>query len=95
MARKLLFVIKDEKVGGYSPLNEALNKMDLLRILDMTVKSSPQLMLVKYPADYSVWIVAEWDNQSGQIFPLFEMEYLCHFTQVVGVAEEETKNESK
>lgn len=54
----------DNKAGIYSSPILYRSKADFIRNIQ-TVAKEPQSMLHKHPADYELYIMAEWDENNG------------------------------
>lgn len=68
-----LFTIRDGKGQHYFTPQVFRNKGDAIRALQIQVKN-PESMLSKFPLDYSLHEIGEWDELTGQIIPYSSME---------------------
>lgn len=80
---KLIFVIKDEKVGGYGVPVFSPSLPSLMRDFTTAMRQSPDSLFAQHPADFSVWRIGEWDEVSGQIKVYQDMEYQFHFNALM------------
>lgn len=70
-----IFAIFDKKALSYSQPCYFHNKSLALRAFSELVndqKSDPS----KYPADFSIWMLGEWDPQQGVITPFNKPEFV-------------------
>lgn len=61
-----LYVLHDKKSGLYGPTMMAMNDGHMSRTLHEAYMGS-QEQQAKYPEDYDLYEVAEYDNQTGRV----------------------------
>lgn len=66
-----LYSIKDAKTGYMAPCFDS-NDSVAIRNFDAAVKH-PESVLMQYPADFSLWRVAEIDLDTGKVEPSLEL----------------------
>lgn len=64
-----LFTIRDAKVGVYRTVMYHVHVGDALRTFQ-EMANDPQCNIAKYPDDFSLYQVGEFDEDSGQIEPM-------------------------
>lgn len=73
-----LFSIYDKKAETFSMPFPAINKGAAIRQLNMEVNSERESLLKKFPEDYSLYLVEEFNTESGLFKgyekPLFVIE---------------------
>lgn len=72
---KKLYAIYDKKALFFSPPHCLHNKADALRFFDELLHDS-QTRLCKYPADYQIYELGEWDERTGIITALKQPLFL-------------------
>lgn len=88
---RILVVIKDEKTGAFQGDPMGFDSLpDCMRRMTHAIKSSPDTGLAQFPADFSFWQIAKWDNVGGQLDVLFTKEYLFNAADLV--PQKEVKN---
>lgn len=60
-----LYSIKDTKIGGYYPPQAYYNKLHALRSFSSEVFANKQTTFGKFPADFEIFEVGEFDDSSG------------------------------
>lgn len=70
-----LFSIYDKKGQVYSNPSFFPNKSVALRALGELVNDG-QSSVSKYPNDFNVWVVGEWDDQKGELNAYKKLELL-------------------
>jgi hypothetical protein len=70
-----MFAILDKKALFYGAPICFHNKAEALRAFTEEFKD-PNSMVGKYPADFSMWLIAEYNPQTGIITPLPKPEFL-------------------
>lgn len=70
-----IFAIFDKKALTYFNPFYYHNKALALRGFGEIV-NDPKTPLNKYPADFSIWSIGEWDEKTGTIVPLSKPEFL-------------------
>lgn len=63
-----LYTIRDGKAEHYFTPQVFRNRGDAIRALQLQAKNS-ESMLNKYPLDYSLHEIADWDELTGNIIP--------------------------
>jgi len=64
----ICFAIKDEKTGAFLSPFFVRHKPDALRSLSRVV-NDPDNNLCRFAADYSLWVVGIFDDQTGNLVP--------------------------
>lgn len=62
----VIAAIKDTKAEVFMPPYLYRTKADFIRTVQVEAKN-PQSMLHKFPSDYELYIVGDWDEQTGII----------------------------
>lgn len=70
-----MFAIFDKKACIYFQPSYFLNKSLALRSFTELV-NDPKTQIYKYPSDFSIWIVGEWNEKLGTIIPNKNPEFL-------------------
>lgn len=70
-----IFAIYDKKAQYHEKPFFCRNKAEALRAVESGVNSSDSFMH-KYPADFSVWLLGEFDEKTGTIEGLEKPEFL-------------------
>lgn len=60
-----IFVIKDEK-AGFAEMFIQPNELVAIRNFSQTC-ANPETNLAKFPEDYSLWMLGEFDHDTGEI----------------------------
>lgn len=60
-----IFVIKDEKAGFAEPFVQ-MNELVAIRNFSQTC-ANQDTNLAKFPEDYSLWVIGEFDHETGVI----------------------------
>lgn len=63
---KYLFCIYDSKIPVYEELLALRSKAEAIRMFETTVQTKDN-RLNKYPSDYSMFLIGEWDEETGLI----------------------------
>lgn len=66
MSKQKIYSIRDNKVGNYNPPMFVPHLAVVIRQLE-EVTNDPKTMLCKYPQDYELYELGEFDEQSGSI----------------------------
>lgn len=66
-----LYVIKDNKSGGFQAPQFFKNVADCLRTLQLHMEEGKS-MLAKFPSDFSLYFVGSFDETSGFLYPTAE-----------------------
>lgn len=74
-----LYAIKDAK-STFMPCTVDVNDATAVRNFEHAVRQ-PDSLLASHPNDFALYIVGEYDNQSGQILPVFPPRQLCDAAQ--------------
>lgn len=88
MIRKA-YAIKDEKIGVYKGPFLFHNNAEALRSFGTEVKENKESELNKYPADFSMWLIGEYDDSIGKLIDQENfcvgraMDFVVHTPQVV------------
>lgn len=77
-----IFLIYDKKAQMYFQPSFHLNKAIALRAFT-EVANDPKTNLCKYPSDFSIWIVGEWDELEGKIIPYPKLEFLEEIANLI------------
>lgn len=80
--KKLVVAVFDEKANVFGRPIEALTKGEAIRGFGDGVKMKDTL-LNQHPEDHSLYLLAEYDNDSGQIKSLSQPEFLARGTEFV------------
>ena len=83
------YAIKDTKVAFYNPFLMH-NEAEALRAFTSLVKDKNS-EISKAPGDYELWIVGQWDDQTGLIFSSGP-KYITNGIEVNKNAENASKN---
>nr|WAE43424.1 MAG: nonstructural protein [Microviridae sp.] len=91
---KQIYCVKDNKSGGYmTPVyNESL--ADAQRNFGIA-SSNPETMLYMYPADWELWYLGTFNQDSGQFNQLEKPEYVCNAAQCQKPQKPEVSNGSE
>lgn len=79
---KKIFAIFDKKALVYLSPMCFHNKGLALRFFGEICNDSKTDMY-KYPADFSIWIIGDWDERTGHINPLSKPEFLDEAANIV------------
>lgn len=67
---KILVALRDAKTGAfYSPMC-CTNESEAARTYGDLLEKGPEL-ITKHPADFPLYEVGKYDEQTGEVFPLF------------------------
>lgn len=69
----VIFSIKDEKTGAFTAPFSVRHLADAIRSLSR-VANEPDNNLCRYAADYSLWRIAGFDDETGEIVPQLSHE---------------------
>lgn len=72
---KLVCTVYDRKAECYGPLMVFNQRGEALRSLDGAVKDT-STMISRYPEDYTMHVLGEYDDVSGRLKSLDQPEYL-------------------
>lgn len=64
--KQILVCLYDKKAQTYFPPTCHINKSVALRDITQYLMD-PRNPVAKYPHDYSIWVVGEWNEDQGQI----------------------------
>lgn len=67
-----LYSINDRKLESFTPPFIARNDVDARRQVAAFLASSPDVLPAKYPEDFSLFCVGEWDDSKGVITPFLD-----------------------
>lgn len=70
-----MFAVLDKKAGFYHPPQIAHSKADALRTFHGIVNGE-QSQVTRYPSDFSLWIIGEWDQFLGVVTAFPKPEFL-------------------
>lgn len=76
------YVIKDEKSGSYSTPIFVRALPDLLRSLIMGMKEG-KAAYSQFPADFSLWRIGVWHEDTGVFESLLSNEWLLNFATLL------------
>lgn len=74
-----LYAIKDSK-STFMPCTVDVNDATAVRNFEHAVRQ-PDSLLASHPNDFALYIVGEYDNQTGEIFPVNPPRQLCDAAQ--------------
>lgn len=67
--KMFLIGIFDRKAQVFISLEPTPNINVSLRQLTENINTQKESPLYKWPADYSLWLLGEWDNETGHVMP--------------------------
>nr|WAE43599.1 MAG: nonstructural protein [Microviridae sp.] len=71
MSKVRLYAVRDLKVGGFNNPYSFINDAVAVRSFESLVnEQSSASMIAKYPGDYDLFCIAEFDQDSGIIVPI-------------------------
>nr|DAG80633.1 MAG TPA: DNA binding protein [Microviridae sp.] len=76
-----VYAIKDAKTT-FMPANVDYNDASAIRNFEHAVRQ-PDSLLQSHPADYSLWKLGTFDNESGSIVPLWPIEQLADASSIL------------
>lgn len=71
---KQVFCIRDAKVGFYGPPMVLRSTGEAIRIFTDAV-SDPKSQISKYPEDFSLHAIGEYDEIKGEMIPMTHISY--------------------
>lgn len=77
-----LFSILDKKAGSYSAPHTYHNKGLALRAFE-ELANDEKTTVNRYPADFSIWQIGEFDEQIGRLKPLDKPEFVDEAINVI------------
>lgn len=81
-----MYSIYDKKVNVYQPPLFCHNAGDALRTCHMHF-SNPETKVNKYPEDFDVYDIGEYDDQTGQLKPHTNPQFLSTAVDILGIKE--------
>ena len=72
-----LYSIKDNKVGSFGTVHACNNKVDVIRELEQVV-NEPTNKIGMYPEDFDLYMIAEFDMETGKITPTTNPEFVTN-----------------
>lgn len=91
-----LLAVRDVKVGAYQRVYGVNHLVDFEREL-VDVVNNPKTMFYKFPGDYQLHEVGQWDEQTGKLVAFDEPVFLreiSEFKQEVPRADGKEKSEA-
>lgn len=67
MKAKLISCLRDVKAESCGPISTFDTERDLIRSLQEFTKAHPESLPAAHPHDFVVYVVGEWDQDSGQM----------------------------
>lgn len=89
---KHMLAIKDHKTGGFNDPVFATHAPKVVRELALHIKQSPQSPYATFPADYSLWLLGTFQEETGEILPQASPEHIMNFTDIIELYSKEVKN---
>lgn len=87
MSLQKIFAAYDRKAAYYLPTFQARTEVDAIRsFTDAIMGDTP---LAKYPADYDLICVAEFDMESGKITPIWPVDLVINGYTALDLAQKE------
>lgn len=78
-----LYSLFDFKAQQFTPPFLANSDEEAKRIVALTVRGAANTLLAQYPADFTLFRLAEWDAGAGKVSPLEVRESLDTVLQIV------------
>lgn len=75
------FTIQDTKVGNYWSPTLAINRFDMIRQIEHTLREDKTNRLTMNPEDYALIKIGEYDRKTGTITPCAH-EHICNITDL-------------
>ena len=76
-----LYAIKDSK-STFMPCNADLNDATAIRNFEHAVMQ-PDSLLRSHPNDYSLYLVGDYDNESGTVYPVVPPKFLVDASSIL------------
>lgn len=77
MAKHKIFTIFDEKVKSYSPPFYSVHKGQALRSWEELVNDGGKSTISKYPKDFSLYELGEFDDQQAKVILHLQPEFVA------------------
>lgn len=71
-----IFSIFDKATGVYSQPHFMLHKGQMIRAFSDEV-NNPESQFFKHPGDFTLYLLGEYDDNSGALSPLAQPEFVC------------------
>lgn len=79
---KCVYSVHDLK-SGYGHPHLANNNPDAIRQFTMAIQNDPNSLYKKFPADFVLVKIGEFDPSTGAIIPLDRPEIVCQATDLI------------
>lgn len=83
MSKTEIYVVQDIKAKTHGPLLFFPNSVEAMRSAEQTMKGASDSMINKYPADYNLLKIGEYDSFDATITLLEEKSVLCNFASFI------------
>lgn len=67
MSNKIMVTVKDVKVEAYFPPFSVRTKGEAIRSFSDEINNNPDSLIGKHPSDYILFVVGEFDEQTGKL----------------------------
>lgn len=86
---KSIFSVKDIKLGVYNLPFYHDSRIQAIRQLKMALMVDSNLMLNRFPTDYELYEIGEWDDVTGQVNIFEDKKFVVTIKQLVEENEQE------
>ncbi|AXH75933.1 MAG: nonstructural protein [Microviridae sp.] len=83
-----LFVIYDSKIPVYEELVQFRSAPEAIRGLSDLISSQKEHKYAKHPEDFTLFQIAEWDNQTGVLAALPTPVSVCRLIDIVSLSDD-------
>lgn len=77
-----VYSIYDHKTAGYGSLFLAMSDVVAQRLVQSAADSSS--MLSKFPEDYTLYAIGQFDDSNGMLSALPERRVVCQLAELIG-----------
>lgn len=77
-----MFTIYDKKMQIHQHPFMAVNRATMMRTLSDSLARNDNMMS-RFPSDYEVYLLGEYDELSGKMSPATEREFICNLEELV------------
>lgn len=85
-----VYSVYDKAAKVYSPAFNAQNNAVALRMFDSACKN-PDTQVAKYPQDYELYLLAEWDDNTGEYKNVSPVQRIIQAAEMIPPTKKEAK----
>lgn len=78
-----IFTMYDKKMQIHHNPVYSVNRGTMMRQVQDTLQRNPDTLMARFPVDYELYLIGEFDDIKGKIEVLPEKEYICMLEDLV------------